>query len=83
MCDLWERLERADQQQKSGQAKPRSQAKPREWAECKMATPRGRKAGQSHEWDRDEPIRMVLQRLAAPVWMSVIQQIRNIACKIE
>ncbi len=37
----------------------------------------------SRERDRDGPIRVVLRRLAAQVCMSVIQQIRGVACMIE
>jgi hypothetical protein len=48
-----------------------------------IAPPHGREGSLSLEQNRDGPIRMVLQRLATQVCMSVLQQIRSIACKIE
>jgi hypothetical protein len=73
-------LEWTDQQQKLGQAKPRkpSQAKG-VGGGGSIATPPGKTVSLS----REGPIHMVLPRLAAQVHMSVIQQICNIAYKIE
>jgi hypothetical protein len=82
MCDLWEQLEQADGNRNQG--KPSPGVTPSQGVGGgSIAPPCGGKACLSRKQDREGPIREVLQRLAAQVCMSVIQQIRSIVCKIE
>ncbi len=66
------------------QGKPSPGAMPnRGMSSGNIVLPRGGEGNLSCERDRDGPIRVVLQRLAAQECMNVIQQIHGITCKME
>jgi hypothetical protein len=74
MCDLLKQLEGGGGKLRTETRASQTQEPSLRRVESSIAPPHAKESSLSHEQDRDGPIRVVLQRLAAQVCMNVIRQ---------